>query len=85
MCIVPEFVPEESECDFSVLPECETNPDCELLEEWLPDLFDVYTCCQADGVTCKEDRVVILNLSKTVARKYITGVIPISIGGLDKL
>jgi hypothetical protein len=85
MCIIPEFVSEDSECDFSVLPECETNPDCEILKEWLPNMFDVYTCCQEDGVNCEKDRVVILDLSKTEGVKHIDGFIPMSIGGLDKL
>jgi hypothetical protein len=42
MCIIPEFVPADSECDFSVLPECEMIPDCAILEEWLPNMFDAY-------------------------------------------
>jgi hypothetical protein len=83
MCIVPEFVPEDNTCDFSVLPEC--VPDCEILEEWLPKMFDVYTCCQVDGVTCEDDRIVILDLSKTKTKKNIDGEIPMSIGELDKL
>jgi hypothetical protein len=83
MCIIPEFVPINSTCNFSVLPEC--VPDCEILEEWLPGLFGVYTCCQADGVTCEEDRIVILDLSKTEGKKHIEGFIPMSVGELDGL
>jgi hypothetical protein len=34
MCIIPELVPAESKCDFSVLPFCKSAlfiPDCEIL------------------------------------------------------
>jgi hypothetical protein len=85
MCIIPEFVPVNSKCDFMVLPECEMIPDCEILEKWLPNMFNAYACCQVAGVTCKEDRIVILDLSKTETKKHITGVIPKSFGGLKNL
>jgi hypothetical protein len=87
MCILPESVPLGSNCDFSVMPECGITviPDCEILEAWLPDKFDVYFCCQVDGVTCEEDRIVILDLSSTMPGKKISGIIPMSIGELDKL
>jgi hypothetical protein len=87
LCRLPHLVPVGSKCDFSVLPECGITviPDCEILEAWLPNIFDVYICCRVDGVTCEEDRVVILDLSKTETKKHITGVIPRSVGELDKL
>jgi hypothetical protein len=84
LCIIPELVPVNSKCDFSVLPFCKF-PDCILLEEWLPKMFNSYACCQVDGVTCEDYRVVILDLSKTKTKKNIDGFIPISIGELDKL
>jgi hypothetical protein len=84
LCIIPELVPVNSKCDFTILPFCKL-PDCEILADWLPKLFDVYTCCLVDGVTCEEDRVVILDLSKTETKKHIAGVIPMSIGELDNL
>jgi hypothetical protein len=67
------------ECGITVIS------DCEILEKWLPKLFDSYKCCQVVGVTCEEDRVVILDLSKTETKKHIDGFIPMSIGDLDKL
>jgi hypothetical protein len=73
MCLLPYFVPADSKCDFTVLPECEPIPDCEILEEWLPKMFDSYTCCQVDGVTCEEGRVVILYLSLTKTGKRSVG------------
>jgi hypothetical protein len=87
MCIIPEFVPVNSTCNFSVLPECRITilPDCVILEEWLPNLFEAYFCCKVDGVTCDEDRVVILDLSATKTGKWISGVVPISIGNLNEL
>jgi hypothetical protein len=85
MCYLPHLVPVDSKCDFTVLPECEMIPDCEILADWLPKLFDSYTCCQVDGVTCKEDRIVILDLSSIKTGIKISGNIPISIGELDKL
>jgi hypothetical protein len=85
LCRIPDFVPVNSACDFSVLPVCDTVPDCVILAEWLPKSFDQYSCCQTDGVTCEEDRVVILDLSKAKTGKYIYGNIPITIGELDKL
>jgi Leucine-rich repeat (LRR) protein len=87
LCFIPEFVPVNSTCDLSVLPECGITviPDCEILEAWLPNMFDVYFCCQVEGVTCEEDRVVLLDLSKTKTKKNIDGVIPMSIEELDKL
>jgi somatic embryogenesis receptor kinase 1 len=87
MCFIPELVPAGTLCDFTVLLECGIRviPDCEILEEWLPKLFDSYTCCQVDGVTCEEDRIVILDLSSTKTGKRISGIIPILIGELDKL
>jgi hypothetical protein len=87
MCHLPHLVPVGSKCDFSVLPECGITviPDCEILAEWLPDTFDVYFCCRVDGVTCEEDRIVILDLSKTETKKHIVGIIPKSVGGLYKL
>jgi hypothetical protein len=60
-----EFVPADSKCDFEVLPECVMIPDCEILAGWLPNIFDAYKFCFVDGVTCKEDRIVILDLSST--------------------
>jgi hypothetical protein len=88
MCHLPYFVPLGIKCNFTVLPTCDSYvkiTDCEILEEWLPTIFDSFTCCQADGVTCEEDRVVILDLSKTETKKHITGVIPKSFGGLKNL
>jgi hypothetical protein len=87
ICIIPGLVPADSKCDFSVLPFCESAalPDCEILEEWLPNMFDAYTCCQEVGVTCEEDRILILDLSFTRTGIKIDGFIPISIGELDKL
>jgi hypothetical protein len=86
MCIVPEFVSTDSEyCVFSVLPECDAIQDCVILTEWLPRMFNVYTCCLVDGVTCEEDRIVILDLSSTKTGRKISGIIPIIIGDLDKL
>jgi hypothetical protein len=83
MCIIPEFVPVNSKCDFSVLQEC--VPDCVILYGWLPKIFDSFTCCQVDGVTCEDGRIVILDLSKTKKRTLIYGLIPISVGELDEL
>jgi hypothetical protein len=87
LCIIPELVPVSSKCDFSVLPECRITviPDCEILAEWMPRMFDSYTCCHIDGVRCEEDRIVILDLSKGKTKKHIDGVIPMSIGELDNL
>jgi hypothetical protein len=87
MCIIPESVPVNSTCNFSVLPECGITviPDCKILEEWLPKLFDVYFCCRVDGVTCEEDRIVILDLSSAKTQRRISGIIPYTIGELDKL
>jgi hypothetical protein len=87
LCFIPEFVPVNSICELSVLPECGITviPDCEILEAWLPNMFDVYFCCRVEGVTCEEDRVVILELIPAMTGRYITGDIPISIGELDKL
>jgi hypothetical protein len=85
MCSIPEFVPINSQCNFTVVPVCMAIPDCVLLADWLPTMFDQYYCCQVDGVTCEEDRVVILDLSKGKTRKNIFGGIPIAIGELDKL
>jgi hypothetical protein len=86
LCRDPQFIPKNSRCNFSVLPWCgDPVPDCVILAEWLPMLFDEYSCCQADGVTCEEDRIVILDLSKTKTGKYIYGGIPTDIGGWDQL
>jgi hypothetical protein len=84
MCIIPEFVPVNSKCDFSVLPVCMV-PDCKILEEWLPNMFDAYSCCKVDGVTCDEDRIVILDISSAKTGKRIIGTIPMSVGELAKL
>jgi hypothetical protein len=85
MCYMPHLVPVGSKCDFSMLPRCEISPDCKILEEWLPSMFDAYTCCQVDGVTCEDDRIVILDLSKTMTGIHIDGFIPMSIWELVKL
>jgi hypothetical protein len=79
-----KFVPTDSKCDFSVLPECKTK-DCEILEEWLPNMFNSFTCCQVDGVSCEEDHIVIMDLSKTKTGINIYGNIPISIVELAEL
>jgi Leucine-rich repeat (LRR) protein len=85
MCILSGFVPEDSKyCDFSILSICKFR-DCEILEEWLPNVFDAHTCCQVDGVTCEEYRVVILDLSSAKIGRKISGIIPITVGELDKL
>jgi hypothetical protein len=84
MCIIPEYISLDSACDFSVLPECKF-PDCEILAEWLPNMFDVYACCEVNGVTCEEDLIVILDLSPTMTGQRIDGFIPISIGELGNL
>jgi uncharacterized membrane protein (GlpM family) len=87
MCIIPEFVSVNSNCDFSVVPECGITviPDCEILEAWLPNMFDVYFCCRVDGVTCEGDRIVILDILSTNTGRKISGIIPLSVGELDKL
>jgi hypothetical protein len=85
MCIIPEFVPANSKCDFSGLPICEPISDCVVIAEWLPNLFDAHTCCQVDGVSCEEDRVVSLDLSPTMTGTNISGIIPINVGELDEL
>jgi hypothetical protein len=83
ICFIPELVPVNSKCKFSVLQEC--VPDCVILYGWLPKVFDSFSCCQVYGVTCEDDRVVILDLSKTKKRKLIYGFIPMSVGDLDGL
>jgi hypothetical protein len=86
MCRITEFVPANSLCDFSVLPWCEDPvPDCVILSDWLPKIYDSHTCCQIDGVTCVEDRIVILDLSKAKTGEFIYGSIPADIGGWDQL
>jgi Leucine-rich repeat (LRR) protein len=35
LCRVEEFVPADSRCDFTVLPECESIPDCVVITDWL--------------------------------------------------
>jgi hypothetical protein len=82
LCRIPKFVPANSLCDFSVLPECITIPDCLILANWLPDRFSRYFCFQEGGVTCVSDNIVILDLSREVSVKSIFGLIPSSIGGL---
>jgi hypothetical protein len=85
LCRFPQLVPVNSLCDFSVLPVCETIPDCIVLSEWLPTIFDYYTCCQVDGVLCEDDSIVILDLSKAMTGSYIFGIIPATIGDLQEL
>jgi hypothetical protein len=86
LCRIPDFVPVNSQCDFSVLPVCkDLIPDCVILADWLPKLFDEYSCCQVDGVACEEDRIVILNVSKAKTVTFLYGDIPTKIGDLEKL
>jgi hypothetical protein len=85
LCIIPEFVPSDSKCDFSVLQICEPISDCVIIAEWLPNMFDAHTCCLVDGVTCEDDHVVILDLSSTMTGKKISGIIPIIVGELNEL
>jgi hypothetical protein len=85
MCVIPELVPVDSNCDFSVLPECESNSDCVIIADWQPKMFDAYTCCQVDGVTCEEENIVILDLSSKKTGSKIINEIPVSIGKLDEL
>jgi hypothetical protein len=86
MCIIPDYVPVNSNCTFH-LPVCETEfiHDCVIITDWLPTLFDSYACCQEIGVTCEDDRVVILDLSLARTGRKIFGAIPVSIGELVKL
>jgi hypothetical protein len=85
MCIIPGLVPANSKCDVSGLPFCVPISDCVAIAEWLPKMFDVYTCCQVDGIACEDDRIVTLDLSPTMTGTNISGIIPIIIGDLDKL
>jgi hypothetical protein len=85
LCINPSFVPVNSECDFSLLPECEMISDCAILADWIPQLFDSYKCCQEDGVTCEEDYIVVLDLSSARTETKISGFIPVSIGEFKEL
>jgi hypothetical protein len=85
ICLNPNSVPVNSNCDFSVLPDCQTETDCHILAEWLPEMFYSYTCCQVDGVTCEEDHIIILDLSSAKTKKKIEGAIPSSIGELSLL
>jgi hypothetical protein len=86
LCRDPQSIPKNSRCNFLVLPVCkDLIPDCVILAEWLPKLFDEYTCCQIDGVTCVEDRIVILDLSKAKAGTFLYGGIPTKIGEWDQL
>jgi hypothetical protein len=84
LCIIPGLIPVDT-CDISALPECGPILDCGILVDWLPRMFNIYTCCLVEGVTCKGDRIVFLDISKTEAKKHITGVIPMSVGELDNL
>jgi LRR receptor-like serine/threonine-protein kinase FLS2 len=86
MCIIPGFVPVNRTCDFSVLPDCDMIvADCVIITDWLPRMFDSYTCCLVDGVTCEDERIVVLDLSSSATGKHISGNIPLSIGGLDEI
>jgi hypothetical protein len=85
MCQIPLFVPENSDCDFSVLPLCDPVSDCELLADWQPDLYDSYTCCLEDGITCENGRIVILDVSVATTGVQIEGEVLVSIGGWDKI
>jgi brassinosteroid insensitive 1-associated receptor kinase 1 len=88
LCRIQEFIPAlpaSSECDFSVLPECDTIPDCAILSEWLPDMFDSYTCCRDKGVICEDGHIVTLDLSLANTGRKIFGTIPIAIGDIGRL
>jgi serine/threonine protein kinase len=88
LCIIPGFVPEVGYCDFSVLPDCETVPsyqDCSILADWLPDMFEPYYCCENPSISCQSDRVISLDLSFELTEVMISGIIPDTIGGLEKL
>jgi hypothetical protein len=84
LCRISDFVPvPNSRCDFGILPVCVL--DCKILAEWLPDMFDLNTCCQVDGVTCEDDRLVILDLSKASTGRNIAGAIPSFVNELAML
>jgi hypothetical protein len=87
LCRIPEFAPVDSKCDFSILPICESeaNPDCVVLSDWLPKQFDSHTCCLVDGVTCEDDHIIILDLSKETTGKNIFGELPSTLGTLENL
>jgi brassinosteroid insensitive 1-associated receptor kinase 1 len=93
MCYLDAYVPElhkSAYCDFRALPECEgisIVQDCAIVADWLPTVFDPYYCCdgEAVGLTCVNNRIVILDLSSPTAYLIVDGQIPSSIGDLDML
>lgn len=36
------------------------NPDCQILNEWLPSTFTPDTCCDSPAVVCLNNRVIVL-------------------------
>jgi hypothetical protein len=87
LCRISQFVPGKSACsvEFEKLPACEMVSDCDILANWLPKMFDSYFCCEVDGVSCEDNRIVILDISSGTTGVKIDGEIPVTIKALDKL
>jgi hypothetical protein len=87
LCRISQFIPEKSACsgEFEDLPACETVSDCDILANWLPNMFDSYFCCEVDGVSCEDNRIVILDISSGTTGVKIEDGIPVTIKALDKL
>jgi Leucine-rich repeat (LRR) protein len=87
LCRISQFLPENSACsvEFEELPVCETVSDCDILANWLPNMFDSYFCCEVDGVSCEDNRIVILDISTGTTGVQIDGEIPVTIKALEKL
>ncbi|KAL3901650.1 MAG: hypothetical protein SGCHY_000425, partial [Lobulomycetales sp.] len=55
--------------------------DCQVLNNWIPSIVPLASCCSAQGVTCANGRVTELSFR----RRGISGPIPDSIGQLTGL
>jgi hypothetical protein len=37
--------------------------DCQIIEEWIPELLEAENCCEDSHITCRTSRIISLNLS----------------------
>ncbi|KAL3894813.1 MAG: hypothetical protein SGCHY_005057, partial [Lobulomycetales sp.] len=65
------------------LSRARANTDCQVLNDWVPSLFNREDCCLQSGITCTQARIAEIEISAPSNR--IGGPIPESIGNLTSL
>jgi hypothetical protein len=52
---------------LSILGVVQALTDCQIMNEWLPDMFDGTACCKQSGISCEQTgwgRITLMYVSR---------------------